>query len=67
MKAESECLSQFEELNVTPCGFLQGARCTNVNTFGILPHPLSALRNEASELGFCGLPKSISHEPAQIQ
>ncbi len=44
MKEERICLSEFEMLTVTPRGFLRGARCTNVNTFGILPHRLLALR-----------------------
>lgn len=36
-----------------PCCFLHGARCTNVNTFEILPHPAtSGFGEEASELGF---------------
>lgn len=47
MKEESICLSKFEMLTVTPRGFLRGARCTNVNTFGILPHRLSALRERS--------------------
>jgi hypothetical protein len=47
MKPESKSLPEFEMLNVTPCGFLQGARCTNVNTFGILPHRLAALRERS--------------------
>jgi hypothetical protein len=47
MKAESKCSLEFETLNVIPCGFLQGARCTNVNTFGILPHRLMALRKRS--------------------
>lgn len=47
MKEESICLSEFEMLAATPRGFLRGARCTNVNTFGILPHRLSALRERS--------------------
>jgi len=47
MKEESICLPEFEMLTVTPRGFLRGARCTNVNTFGILPHRLSALRERS--------------------
>lgn len=44
MKEERICLPEFEMLTVTPRGFLRGARCTNVNTFGILPHRVPALR-----------------------
>lgn len=44
MNEESKSLSEYEKLHVTPCGFPQGARCTNVNTFGILPHRVPALR-----------------------
>lgn len=47
MKVESRSLTEYEKLHVTPCGFPQGARCTNVNTFGILPHRLRALRERS--------------------
>lgn len=37
----------------SPCSFVQGARCTNVNTFGFLPSlPAGSSGKKASELGF---------------
>ena len=45
--------ASLNQARVRTAGFSAVARCTNVNTFGILPHRLGALRcNEASELGF---------------
>lgn len=43
---------QFKESDDTTCRFVQVARCTNVYTFESCPFRLSALRGEASELGF---------------
>jgi hypothetical protein len=57
MKMESRNLSQFETLNVTPCGLLHGARCTNVNTFDILPHRLAALRERSLGTRLLGFAK----------
>ncbi len=47
MKEERIGVPEFETLAVTPCGFPQGARCTNVNTFGILPSSPVALRERS--------------------
>lgn len=37
MSQNNKSFSGYEKLEVTPRCFLRGARCTNVNTFGILP------------------------------
>jgi len=58
MKMESRDYFKLNAARPTAAGFPAAARCTNVNTFVILPSlPAGSSGNEASELGFFCVPK----------